>query len=92
MTVDPDAAGFLRALGDRVRLLRVSRRLTQAELAAHTEMSRNFISLLEHGTHGIDVLRLRALAAFFDLTVAELLSDLDSPHQPLPRSILTPER
>lgn len=41
--IDPDV--WLRALGKRVRLLRLTREMTQDELAAASGMSRSFVSV-----------------------------------------------
>jgi len=73
--VDPDA--WLRALGKRVRLLRLTREMTQDELATAAGMSRSFVSLIEHGTHGVDVVRLLRLSAALDVPLVELLGAPD---------------
>lgn len=70
---DPEVAQWLRGLGKRVRLLRLTREMTQDELAAASGMSRSFVSLIEHGTHGVDVVRLLRLAAALDVPLGELL-------------------
>jgi transcriptional regulator with XRE-family HTH domain len=70
---DLDPAAYLRALGKRVRLLRLTRELTQEELAAAAGMSRSFVSIIEHGSHGVDVVRLIRLAAALDVSIEELL-------------------
>jgi transcriptional regulator with XRE-family HTH domain len=70
---DSEVAVWLRALGRRVRLLRLTREMTQDELAAASGMSRSFVSLIEHGAHGVDVVRLLRLAAALDVTLGELL-------------------
>lgn len=66
-------AAFLLALGKRVRLLRLIRELTQDELAQAAGISRSFVSMIEHGTHGVDVVRLWRLAAVFGVPLADLL-------------------
>jgi len=66
-------AAFLIALGKRVRLLRLIRELTQDELAQAAGISRSFVSMIEHGTHGVDVVRLWRLAAVFGMPLIELL-------------------
>ena len=71
--VDPGV--YLRALGKRVRLLRLTRELTQEELAAAAGISRSFVSLIEHGAHGVDVVRLVRLAAALEIRLAELLGE-----------------
>jgi transcriptional regulator with XRE-family HTH domain len=73
MTTDPEAA-FMRALGKRIRIARLTHELTQAELADATGISRSFISLLEHGGHGVDVVRLLRIAAVLDLPLADLVN------------------
>jgi transcriptional regulator with XRE-family HTH domain len=74
-SVEEDPAAYLRALGKRVRILRLTREMTQEELAARAGMSRNFVSLLEHGAHGVDVVRLLRLAEALDVSLVELLEE-----------------
>jgi len=69
---EPDVPAFLHALGQRVRLLRATRELTQDQVAAAAGMSGSFVSLIEHGSHGVDVVRLLRLAAVFGLSLPEL--------------------
>lgn len=75
---DPAAVEFLRVLGRRVRLLRLARELTQDQVADATGMSRSFVSIIEHGAHGVDVVRLLRLAGALGVTLTELL-DLSAP-------------
>ena len=74
----PDVAVFLRALGKRIRLLRLTRELTQDQLACAAGMSRSFVSLIEHGSHGVDVVRLVCVAAVLGVPLTELV-DLSRP-------------
>ena len=71
-------AAFLRALGKRIRLLRLVRELTQDEVAQAAGMSRSFVSLIEKGSHGVDVVRLLRLADALAVSLPELL-DLGGP-------------
>jgi transcriptional regulator with XRE-family HTH domain len=73
---EPGVDQWLRALGKRVRILRLTKELTQDELAVASGMSRSFVSIIEHGTHGVDVVRLLRLAAALDIPLSELLGDL----------------
>jgi transcriptional regulator with XRE-family HTH domain len=66
-------AAFLRALGKRIRLLRRVRELTQDELARAAGISRSFVSLIEKGSHGVDVVRLLRLADALNVSLPELL-------------------
>jgi transcriptional regulator with XRE-family HTH domain len=68
-----DAEEFLRVVGKRIRILRLTRELTQDELAAAAGISRSFVSLVEHGAKGIDVVRLMRIAAALDVPLPELV-------------------
>jgi|RhiMetdeSRZDD1v2_1073273.scaffolds.fasta_scaffold1609626_2 transcriptional regulator with XRE-family HTH domain len=72
-----DTDALLRAIGKRVRLARLVRELTQAELADAAGMSRSFVSLIEHGTHGVDIVRLHRLAAALDIPLVDLVAGPD---------------
>ena len=66
---------YLRALGKRIRVLRVTRELSQEQLARAAGMSRNFVSSIERGNHGVDVVRLLRIAAALGVDIGELTSD-----------------
>ena len=72
---DPDE--FLQALGKRIRILRLTAELTQYNLAARTDMSRSFVSLIEHGTHGVDVVRLLRIAEALDIRLSTLIASVE---------------
>jgi transcriptional regulator with XRE-family HTH domain len=74
-TVDGEVtdAEFLRWLGRRIRVLRVNRGMSQDQLAAAARMSRNFVSSIERGAHGVEVLRLRRLAAAVGVSLVTLI-------------------
>lgn len=69
----PDTTAFLRALGKRIRLLRLLGGLTQDQLAQAAGMSRSFVSLVGYGCHGVEVVRLVRLAAVFGIPLTELV-------------------
>ena len=73
MTTDSEAV-FMRALGKRIRIARLTRELTQAELAHTAGISRSFVSLIEHGGRGVDVVRLLRIAAALDMPLADLVN------------------
>lgn len=75
---DDEARAFLRSLGKRLRLLRLLRELSQDELGRAAGVSRSFVSLIEKGAHGVDVVRLWRLAAVLGLPLHELVN-LDLP-------------
>ncbi len=66
---------FLRAMGKRIKLTRIDRELSQEQLARRSGMSRNFVSSVERGAHGVDVVRLRALAWALGVRIHQLLPD-----------------
>jgi transcriptional regulator with XRE-family HTH domain len=69
---------YLRGLGKRIRLLRVDREMSQEQLARSAGMSRNFVSSIERGAHGVDVVRLLRLAEALRVDIAELVADTSS--------------
>jgi transcriptional regulator with XRE-family HTH domain len=70
---------FLRVVGRRIRIHRLVREMTQDQLAEAAGISRSFLSLLEHGARGIDVVRLLRLAAALDVPLTELLAPPPDP-------------
>ena len=75
---EQEAAAFQRALGKRLRLLRLVRELTQEELGQAAGISRSFVSLVEHGSNSLDVVRLMRLAAALGVPLTVLL-DVGAP-------------
>jgi transcriptional regulator with XRE-family HTH domain len=64
---------FLIGMGRRVRLLRHTREMSQEQLATAAGLSRNFVSSIERGAHGVDVLRLLHLAAALEVSLAAIV-------------------
>lgn len=75
--IDDATRAFLHALGRIVRLGRLHAELTQQQLADRTGMSRSFISLIEHGSHGVDIVRLLRLAAVLRRPLASIVIDAE---------------
>jgi transcriptional regulator with XRE-family HTH domain len=69
---------YLRGLGRRVRLLRLTREMSQEQLATASGMSRNFVSSIERGAHGVDVIRLLRLAGALKVDIGQIVSDPDA--------------
>lgn len=69
-----EAEAFRRAVGKRLRLLRVVRELTQDELAQAAGVTRNQVSGFERAAQGLDVVALLRLSAALRVPVAELLA------------------
>ena len=68
------AAALRRALGRRLRLLRVVRELSQEELAQAAGITRNQVSGFERAVQGLDVVALVRLSAALGVPVTELLA------------------
>lgn len=64
-------------LGRRVRLLRDSKGISQEFLANHADINRVNLSRIENGKADPTLRTLHAIAHVLDLTVSELLSELD---------------
>lgn len=67
---------WLRRVGKRVRLIRLTAELTQDELGAAADVSRSFISLIERGSD-VSALRLWRLADALHVPILQLLTDED---------------
>jgi transcriptional regulator with XRE-family HTH domain len=80
--LDPSERTFLRALGKRIRLRRVDCELSQEELARRARMSRNFVSSVERGAHGIDIVRVLRLAAALGVGLQELVPPIEQAARP----------
>jgi XRE family aerobic/anaerobic benzoate catabolism transcriptional regulator len=65
-------------LGLRIRELRMARNWRQIDLAEEAGINENYISDLEIGKKEICLRTIQALAAAFDLTLAELLQGVES--------------
>jgi transcriptional regulator with XRE-family HTH domain len=70
------------ALGDALRLLRRRRGLTLAQVAAATDISKSFLSLVEAGKSDITIGRLMRLVSFYDVSVTDLIPGARN-HQPV---------
>lgn len=70
-----DDIRFLRKLGLRVRERRLSRGLTQAQLAEQCDLHRTFIGSVERGERNVSILNLRLIAKVLRVSPAELIGD-----------------
>jgi transcriptional regulator with XRE-family HTH domain len=70
-----DDRHFLQQVGFRIRELRISRGLTQAELAKSCGLHRTFIGSVERGERNVAILNLRLIAKSLRVSLIELFSD-----------------
>ena len=67
------------ALGQRLRELRLDRRLSLKQVAEATDISASFLSLVENGHNDITMARLMRLTRFFGVHIADLLPEDGTP-------------
>lgn len=75
---DPDVV-YLRAVGLRVKLLRVTRGLSQGDVGSAAGVSRVTVGSIERGDHPASVLAYRRLAKVLGVDLGELLDERE-PH------------
>ena len=64
---------FLSLLGARIRTLRMSKEMTQNELANQCEFEKASMSRIEGGKTNITILTLRKISRALDIDIAEFL-------------------
>ncbi len=70
-----DDRHFLQQVGFRIRELRISRGLTQSELAKSCGLHRTFIGSVERGERNVAILNLRLIAKSLRVSLIELFGD-----------------
>lgn len=66
---------FLQQIGDRIRDLRLDRKLTQAQLGEASGLHRTFIGSVERGERNVAILSLRRIAKSLRVSIAHLVGD-----------------
>ena len=66
---------FLRELGFRLREQRLTRQLTQEELAEQCGLHRTFIGSVERGERNVSILNLRVQAKALRVPLSDLVAD-----------------
>jgi len=64
---------FAKILGKNIKVFRVIRDMSQADLALAAELTQSYLSKVESGTVNITVLKLHYLALAMNCSLAELL-------------------
>ncbi|WP_199427066.1 helix-turn-helix domain-containing protein [Thermaerobacillus caldiproteolyticus] len=82
-------------LGDRLKKLRLEKKLTQEELGKRINVTKVSISGYENGNRTPDTETLQKLADFFNVTTDYLLGRTDNPNSPknddIPEELKDPE-
>jgi XRE family transcriptional regulator, aerobic/anaerobic benzoate catabolism transcriptional regulator len=88
----PADEAYLRAIGDRVRLVRAGRGMTRKILAKASGVSERYLADLEQGTGNASLLVLRQIADAMAVTVADLVRDGPARPVNLTRAVMHLER
>jgi transcriptional regulator with XRE-family HTH domain len=67
---------YRRAIGRRLRIVRVTLDCSQDEIAEAAGVTRNFVSAIERGAQGPDAYRLSRIAAAINVPLAALLNGI----------------
>ena len=65
---------FLNKLGNKIRILRNNKKLSQEKLAERTKIDRNFISLIENGKANPSIIYLKQIADALEVDIKELFN------------------
>jgi len=63
--------------GERVRALRIERRLPQDVLASRAQVHRNYISDMERGKRNVSLRIIERIAKALDVEIAELFKEMN---------------
>lgn len=77
-------------VGDRIRLVRESKGLTQDQLAASAGISKSFVSEVENGKRNISAQNLLRIANAMGASVEYLLRGVSAAPQEEPRAVTVP--
>lgn len=61
-------------LGQKIRIERMKRKMSQEKLAELAELNRNFIGMVERGESNITVKNLENISKAFDMEIKELFN------------------
>lgn len=64
---------YIRAFGDRIRKLRISKNWSQYDLAAETGIDRSQLGKIERGEYNPTISTLKVLADTFGVSVSDLM-------------------
>lgn len=69
---------FLNGLGERIRLIRQERKMTQKELGYLTDMEDANLNRIEKGKTNPTALTLRKICLALDITISDLFSNAEN--------------
>ena len=65
----------LVALGEAIRRIRLSKDISQEQLALLAEVDRSYVGQVERGDNNVAVLTLARLAGVLDISIAKLMQE-----------------
>lgn len=68
---------MLVALGAAIRRVRLTKQISQENLALLAEVDRSYVGRVERGDNNIAMLTLKRIASALDITLSELMSEAD---------------
>jgi len=66
----------LKKLGNKIRLLRHQKQLTQEQLAELIDLHRTYIGGIERGERNVSLINLIRIAKALNITVSQMLEDI----------------
>ena len=64
----------IKKLGQKIRIERQKRKMSQEKLAELADLNRNFVGMIERGETNLTVKKLENIANVFDLDIMDLFS------------------
>ena len=64
----------IKKLGQKIRIERQKRKMSQEKLAELADLNRNFVGMIERGETNITVKKLENIANVFDMDIMDLFS------------------
>lgn len=64
----------IKKLGQKIRIERQKRKMTQEKLAELADLNRNFVGMIERGETNLTVKKLENIANVFDMDIMDLFS------------------
>ncbi|TMO83081.1 helix-turn-helix domain-containing protein [Pseudoalteromonas spongiae] len=68
---------FAKKLGKNIKMMRVYKEQSQAELSFKSGLDQSYLSRVENGTVNVTVIKLCQIAASLECNVSELVPEID---------------
>ena len=77
METTPETVKYIRRFGQRVRVLRKEKALTQEELADRANVHRTFIGMIERGEKNATLVTIIRISGALEIPAMELMRELE---------------